>query len=61
MSPSCPLKINFEAQSGDNLFRCNLLELAKNINFEPKVGHCTAVIENLCRAALNVTPSELAV
>jgi hypothetical protein len=40
----CPSRVNFEAQSGDNLPSCNFLgALAKDVNFESKVGHCTAV------------------
>jgi hypothetical protein len=35
-------------KSGDNLTPCNFHGvLAKDMNFEPKVGHCTAVNENL--------------
>jgi hypothetical protein len=38
----------FEAQSGDDLPPCNFLGVvAKDTNFEPKVGHCTAVNEHL--------------
>jgi hypothetical protein len=48
------LKSNVEEQSGDDLIPCNFQGvLAKDINFEPKVGHCTAVNKNLnARAAI---------
>jgi hypothetical protein len=37
-----------EAQSGDNLPLCNFHGvLAKDMKFEPKVGHCKVVNENL--------------
>jgi hypothetical protein len=40
--------VNFEAQSGDNLPPCNFHGvLAKDMNFESKIGHCKAVNENL--------------
>jgi hypothetical protein len=45
---SCPSRVNFEAQSGDNLPPCNFHGvLAKDMNFEPKEGNCTAVNEKL--------------
>jgi hypothetical protein len=41
------VRVNFEAQSGDNLSPYNFYRvLAKDMNFEPKVGHCMAVNEN---------------
>jgi hypothetical protein len=37
---SCPLRVYFEAQSGDNLPPCNFHRvLAKDMSFEPKVSH----------------------
>ena len=40
---SYPLRVNFEAQSGENLHQCTLhTVLAKEVNFAAKVGHCTA-------------------
>jgi hypothetical protein len=48
MSTVMHLKVNFEAQIGDNIFPCNFHGvLAKDMNFEPNVGHCTAVNEYL--------------
>jgi hypothetical protein len=41
-------EFNFEGQSGDNLPPCNFHGVfAKDMNFEPNVGYCTAVNENL--------------
>jgi hypothetical protein len=38
----------FNRKSDDNLPPCNFNRiLANDMNFEPKVGHCTAVNENL--------------
>jgi hypothetical protein len=45
---SCPQRVYFKAQSGYNFSPCNFHGvLAKDMNFEPKVGHYTAVNEKL--------------
>jgi hypothetical protein len=45
---SCLKRINFVALSGDNLPPCNFHGvLAKDMNFQPKEGDCTAVNETV--------------